>query len=88
MFMSGRDLNNLALAGGVGAELRGDGRLSSEGPFKSLWTQPAAGDAGGLGAALWFWHERLNQPRIVQQPDAMRGAFLGPEIAPQSATTM
>src|SRR4029079_13020101 len=57
-------------------------KLAGEGPFQSLWTQPAAGDAGGaLGAALWFWHHQLKQPRVVQQPDGMRGAFLGPNIA-------
>jgi carbamoyltransferase len=79
-------LDNLVLAGGVALNCVATGRLSMEGPFKSLWTQPAAGDAGGaLGAALWFWHHQLNQPRIVESPDAMRGAFLGPEIAEYSA---
>jgi carbamoyltransferase len=79
-------LDNIALAGGVALNCVATGRLSSEGPFRTLWTQPAAGDAGGaLGAALWFWHHRLKQPRTVEQPDAMRGGFLGPRIAPQSA---
>src|SRR5438067_40974 len=79
-------LDQLVLAGGVALNCVATGRLSSEGPFRSLWTQPAAGDAGGaLGAALWFWHQRLNQPRAVQMPDAMRGAFLGPDIPSQSA---
>src|SRR5438477_6901240 len=78
-------LDRLALAGGVALNCVAAGRLSSEGPFRSLWTQPAAGDAGGaLGAALWFWHHRLKQPRTAQTPDGMQGAFLGPEIAPQS----
>jgi carbamoyltransferase len=80
-------LENLALAGGVALNCVATGKLSSEGPFRSLWTQPAAGDAGGaLGAALWFWHHQLKQPRVVQQPDAMRGAFLGPDIAARSDT--
>ena len=86
MFMSGRDWTNSHWRAAWRLNCVATGRLSSEGPFKSLWTQPAAGDAGGaLGAALWFWHQRLNQPRSVQKPDGMRGAFLGPEIAPQSA---
>jgi carbamoyltransferase len=77
-------LDQLVLAGGVALNCVATGRLSSEGPLRSLWTQPAAGDAGGaLGAALWFWHHQLRQPRVVQQPDAMRGSFLGPEIRPQ-----
>ncbi|HEY2415866.1 MAG TPA: carbamoyltransferase [Pirellulaceae bacterium] len=78
-------LDNLVLAGGVALNCVATGRLSSEGPFRSLWTQPAAGDAGGaLGAALWFWHHQLGQPRVVQSPDAMRGAFLGPDIPARS----
>jgi carbamoyltransferase len=79
-------LDQLVLAGGVALNCVATGRLSSQGPFRSLWTQPAAGDAGGaLGAALWFWHERLGRPRAVRLPDGMQGAFLGPEIPPQSA---
>ncbi len=78
-------LDRLVLAGGVALNCVAVGRLSIEGPFPSIWTQPAAGDAGGaLGAALWFWHERLGQPRMAASPDAMEGAFLGPEILPAS----
>jgi carbamoyltransferase len=77
-------MNELVLAGGVALNCVATGRLSSEGVFRSLWTQPAAGDAGGaLGAALWFWHHRLGAPRVVQTPDGMYGSFLGPEIRPQ-----
>jgi carbamoyltransferase len=76
----------LVLAGGVALNCVATGKLSTEGPFRSLWTQPAAGDAGGsLGAAQWFWHHRLKQPRVVAKPDGMLGAFLGPDIPPQSA---
>jgi carbamoyltransferase len=76
-------LDQLVLAGGVALNCVATGRLSSEGPFRTLWTQPAAGDAGGaVGAALWFWHQRLNQPRDVKSPDGMQGSFLGTEIAP------
>src|SRR5689334_18131822 len=76
-------IDQLVLAGGVALNCVATGRLSSEGPFRSLWTQPAAGDAGGaVGAALWFWHQRLNQPRVAPSPDGMHGAFLGTEISP------
>ena len=45
-------LDNLCLAGGVALNCVGNGRLLREGPFKRLWIQPAAGDAGGaLGVA-------------------------------------
>ncbi len=66
----GRDLaartgsNNLVLAGGVALNCVANGRLLREGPFESLWIQPAAGDAGGaLGAALFVWHQLLDRPR-------------------------
>ena len=43
----------LCLAGGVALNCVSNGRLLREGPFKNIWVQPAAGDAGGaLGAAL------------------------------------
>ena len=73
----------LVLAGGVALNCVATGLLASSQTFEQVWTQPAAGDAGGaLGAALSFWHHELGQPRVVQQPDAMRGAFLGPSIPP------
>lgn len=43
----------LCMAGGVALNCVGNGRILREGPFKGIWIQPAAGDAGGvLGAAL------------------------------------
>src|SRR3954466_10927862 len=45
--------DNLCMAGGVALNCVGNGRVLREGPFKNLWIQPAAGDAGGdIGAAL------------------------------------
>jgi carbamoyltransferase len=78
-------MKNLVMAGGVSLNVVATGLLSREGPFEKIWIQPAAGDAGGaLGAALWMWHHELGNERIVQQPDAMHGAFLGYEIAATS----
>jgi len=76
---------NLCLAGGVALNCVGNGRLLREGPFKRLWIQPAAGDAGGaLGVAQLVWHRHLGRPRAVEAgKDAMRGAYLGPEFAPE-----
>lgn len=77
---------NLTLAGGVALNCVATGLLSSNGPFEKIWTQPAAGDAGGaLGAALWLWHQKLGNPRYVEKPDSMRGSFLGTDIPPTSA---
>jgi carbamoyltransferase len=71
---------NLCLAGGVALNCVGNGRILREGPFKRLWIQPSAGDAGGaIGAALTAWHQLENKPRHVDgSKDRMRGSFLGP----------
>lgn len=69
----------LCLAGGVALNCVSNGRLLREGPFKDLWIQPAAGDAGGaLGAALTVWYEYLeNKRESDNQTDHMRGSYLG-----------
>jgi len=58
----------VCLAGGVALNCVANGRLLREGPFKKIWIQPAAGDAGGaLGAALLAWHQ--SQDEQVASPD-------------------
>jgi carbamoyltransferase len=71
---------NLCLAGGVALNCVGNGRILREGPFKGLWIQPSAGDAGGaVGAALTAWHQLENQSRNPDESkDRMHGSFLGP----------
>ncbi len=74
-------LANLCLAGGVALNCVANGRILREGPFRDVWIQPAAGDAGGaLGAALAVWHGHFGRPREIpaEGGDAMRGSFLGP----------
>ncbi len=70
----------LCMAGGVALNCVGNGRILREGPFKQIWIQPAAGDAGGaLGAALAAWHQFEEKPRKPDgRSDAMRGSYLGP----------
>lgn len=77
--------DNLSLAGGVALNCVGNGRLLREGPFKQIWIQPAAGDAGGaLGVAQLVHHRHLKQPRVVVPgQDTMKGAYLGPEFTPE-----
>ncbi len=74
---------SLCLAGGVALNCVANGRILREGPFKQIWIQPAAGDAGGaLGAALAGWHLFLNQPRKANvHGDDMRGSYLGPSFS-------
>ena len=74
--------DNLCLAGGVALNCVANGRLLREGPFEQLWIQPAAGDAGGaVGAALYGWHQVLDNPRRADGVhDGMHGAYLGPRF--------
>ncbi|MGI9309115.1 MAG: carbamoyltransferase family protein, partial [Gammaproteobacteria bacterium] len=74
-------IENLCLAGGVALNCVANGIIEREGPFKSLWIQPAAGDAGGaLGAAGVIWHNYLDKERSPRNGtnDTMRGSYLGP----------
>jgi carbamoyltransferase len=73
-------LPNLCMAGGVALNCVGNGRLLREGPFKNIWIQPAAGDAGGaLGAALCVWYGYLNNERKADgKHDFQQASLLGP----------
>ena len=74
---------NLCLAGGVALNCVGNGRILREGPFKGLWIQPAAGDAGGaIGAALTAWYQYEERSREVNGGgDRMKGSYLGPSFS-------
>jgi carbamoyltransferase len=76
-------LKNLCLAGGVALNCVGNGRILREAPFRNIWIQPAAGDAGGaLGAALWCWYQQMGNPRTPQEGDSQHGSYLGPSYSP------
>ena len=71
-------MENLCLAGGVALNCVANGRILREGPFKDLFIQPAAGDAGGaLGVAAYIFHSLLGHPRMTPMEDA----YLGPEYS-------
>jgi len=71
------------LAGGVALNCVANGKLLKEGPFKNLWIQPAAGDAGGaLGAALTVWYQYLgNESNVAAGKDSQFGSYLGPDYS-------
>ena len=73
----------LCMAGGVALNCVGNGRVLREGPFKGVWVQPAAGDAGGaIGAALATWYEYNDKPRrATRAQDEMKGSYLGPAFS-------
>jgi carbamoyltransferase len=69
------NLPDLCLAGGVALNCVANGRILREGPYRRLFIQPAAGDAGGaLGVAAFLQHNLFEVPRR----EVMRHAFLGP----------
>lgn len=75
---------NLAMAGGVALNCVMNSKLRDSGPFKRLWVQPAAGDAGtALGAALYL-DALLRQ---THRPAPMEHAFLGPQFTDDEIET-
>ena len=74
---------NLVLAGGVALNCVANGKILRERIFDEIWIQPAAGDAGGaLGAALFAWHQVLDNPRkIAPRGDSQSGSYLGPAFS-------
>ena len=75
-------MKSLCLAGGVALNCVANGKLLREGPFDSIWIQPAAGDAGGaLGAALFVHHQLLDGARPARTRDVQKGSLLGPRFS-------
>lgn len=51
-------LDSLTLAGGCAMNSVANGKVLRQSPFKRLYVQSAAGDAGGaIGAAIYAWHQ-------------------------------
>jgi carbamoyltransferase len=68
-------LTNLCMAGGVALNCVANGRVIRETPFKNLFVQPAAGDAGGaVGVAHYLYNTLEKQPRN----GGWSHAYLGP----------
>ncbi len=73
---------NLCLAGGVALNCVSNGNILKNGPYENIWTQPAAGDAGGaLGAVLAVYYMGLNNERKVNPDDSQKGSLLGPKYS-------
>jgi carbamoyltransferase len=72
---------HLCIAGGVGLNCVANGRILRESPFDDIWIQPAAGDAGNaLGAALFAWHQLLDNPRTADSR-RQKASYLGPSYS-------
>ena len=69
---------NLCLAGGVALNCVLNARIRDKGPYKNIWIQPAAGDAGtALGAAIAIDARENNSPRKNYRMDHV---YWGPEF--------
>lgn len=81
-------LDKLVMAGGVALNSVANGRVMRESPFKEIFVQPAAGDAGGaLGAALYAYHVLLGMPRRFVQEHNYWGAEYPEGVMEQAIRT-
>jgi len=70
-------LDAVAVAGGCGMNSVANGKITLKTPFKQVYVQSAAGDAGGaIGAAYSVWHQLGNARRFN-----MDHAYWGPSFS-------
>jgi carbamoyltransferase len=71
--------DQLCIAGGVALNCVANGTLLRESPFNKIWVNAAPGDAGGaIGAALFVWHQILENPKNNTR---VTSPFLGPKYS-------
>lgn len=72
------NMDNLCMAGGVALNCVANARILKDTPFKNLFVQPAAGDAGGaVGVAYHIYNTVLGNKRNY----VWEHAFWGPEFS-------
>jgi carbamoyltransferase len=69
---------NLCLAGGVALNCVANRRILKDGPFRRLFVQPAANDAGGAFGAAALAHYRLNETGVTAK---LEHDYLGPAFS-------
>ncbi len=78
-------LDALALAGGCGMNSVANGKIYRHTPFRRLYVQSAAGDAGGaIGAAFVAWHQTSTSTHRF----LMDHAYWGPEAVDAEITAL
>jgi carbamoyltransferase len=76
---------NLCLAGGVALNCVLNAVIRDYGPFKNIWVQPAAGDAGtALGAAQWIDRQYGGDTAIAE----MQHPYWGPSYTDNEVETL
>ncbi|SCF05556.1 carbamoyltransferase [Micromonospora coriariae] len=74
LYDAGGGPTTLAMAGGVALNCVANARIAAEGPYRKVWVQPAAGDAGtALGAALHVAGELGDRSTPMAGVDLGRG---------------
>jgi carbamoyltransferase len=70
-------MDTLCVAGGCAKNSVANGKIFDRSPFKEIFIQSAAGDAGGaIGSAFYVWNTLLRNRRSY----VMEHAYLGPEF--------
>ncbi|MEK6984228.1 MAG: carbamoyltransferase [Nanoarchaeota archaeon] len=71
-------MKNLCMAGGVALNSVANGKITKNTPFKDVWVQPAASDAGtSLGAASYAYNSIFGNERKY----VMKSVYLGPSFS-------
>ncbi len=74
-------LDHVAIAGGCGMNSVANGKVLLKTPFKRVYVQSAAGDAGGaIGAALSVWHQ-VGGAAAAQRGPVHDHAYWGPAFS-------
>jgi hypothetical protein len=77
-------LDAIALAGGCAMNSVANGKIRRATPFRRVYVQAAAGDAGGaIGAAFALWHREGGARSFV-----MDHAYWGPQFAPNTVADL
>ena len=75
--------DNLCIAGGCGMNSVANGKVRRNTPFKQVYIQSAAGDAGGaIGAAFVAWHEKSETRSFVMDHAYFGPSFTNDEVKP------
>ena len=74
------NLESIAIAGGCGMNSVANGKIRLKTPFKKVYVQSAAGDAGGaIGAAFTTWH-KIGGVKAKQRTQSHDHAYWGPSF--------
>jgi len=75
------NIKNLCLAGGCAMNSVANGKIHLKTPFKKVYIQSAAGDAGGaIGAALTIWH-KIGGEESKKKINSHNHAYWGPSFS-------